>query len=65
MIDMADQSKKSEKMICEDHSSPVDERSYDLYEATRNSLLRNELDDRNKNILNNIDNAAIDVNLKE
>lgn len=52
-------------MICEDHNSPVDERSYDLYEATRNSLLRNELDDKNKTILNNIDNAAMDVNLQE
>ena len=55
---MADQSKESEKMICEDHNSPVDERSYDLYEATRNSLLRNELDDKNKTILNNIDNIV-------
>ena len=62
---MADHSKESEKMICEDHNSPVDERSYDLYEATRNSLLRNELDDKNKTILNNIDNAAVDVNLEE
>ncbi|MEK1832656.1 hypothetical protein AAAC51_38330 [Priestia megaterium] len=52
-------------MICEDHNSPVDERSYDLYEATRNSLLRNELDDKNKTILNNIDNGAADVNLEE
>lgn len=62
---MVDYFKELEKMICEDYNFLVDERSYDLYEVMCNLFLCNELDDKNKIILNNIDNGVMDVNFEE